>query len=947
MNSFTSINVIDKINQKIECIDTWDYKDRKKLLLGTYEGLVIVYEVAEKMTYNAHETPGNVSMKLFDTKALSKKPISQMNVLEPYNALVILTDGEIKVFDLVNNYNQKAPLNKAKGCSLYAISQNGSYTSLCAAVKKKLITYAWDGTDFVEAKEFNIPDTPKTIDYRDNYIVVGFKKSYNIINTIDGSVFNSDTDKISFLTFFQDKEFLIVKHNLAFFINCVDGKPNRKYGLTWSDSPVSLTIKYPFIISIEPKQIEVQIVPESKGISQTMFLQGCKSIAAKHDIYVASTSTVWRLNPVPTLDLVDQLVANQEFETAINVLNIAPDTLAGKREKLAKTRINAAHAHFAREQYASAMELFLAAQFDPLKVIAQYPGFLPPLLQDKIAITTQVKDIEKNDTALSALETFLVGIRKELQKPEKPPYNLNPPELANSGYDLPTLIDTTILKIYIKLKPNLISIFFNLKNCLHIEESQRVLKEERKFAELVLFYQSKAMHREALTLLAKNGDAKETINYLCQLGPQHLSVILEHSKWVLQKSTQDAMFIFTTERKEELPPDQVIAHLEKYASNHLMEYLEYIINRQFAQVQATAQAAAQAAAQGLPTPQDKPLIFQQDKAPIYHNSLILEYQSKIMTLIQGSLVPRVPGETVAGSEPGLLGQLRTKLINFLQTSKYYLPEKLLSRFPTNDLYEERAILLSRISRHDQALAIYAHKLMNFKMAEEYCDRNYNKDKDESKDVYLSLLNVYLKPEASIKPQIEPALKLLNKHYRSIDTPKALGLLPLNIPIQELYPFFEAVIRDNTRIKRESQVVKNLLKAEHAKIKEELIHLRAGVIKITDDLICPYCNKRFVGTNAFAAQPNGVAIHYVCFQNQQASLKNSVSQNNLNTLNNNNTNANNNSISNNNINSINNINNINNNNSSINLNNSNIMINNNYSNGNSSMSNKNPFLGGYN
>jgi len=33
-------------------------------------------------------------------------------------------------------------------------------------------------------------------------------------------------------------------------------------------------------------------------------------------------------------------------------------------------------------------------------------------------------------------------------------------------------------------------------------------------------------------------------------------------------------------------------------------------------------------------------------------------------------------------------------------------------------YEERAILLSRIGQHDQALNIYVHKLNNFQAAEE-------------------------------------------------------------------------------------------------------------------------------------------------------------------------------------------------------------------------------------
>lgn len=35
----------------------------------------------------------------------------------------------------------------------------------------------------------------------------------------------------------------------------------------------------------------------------------------------------------------------------------------------------------------------------------------------------------------------------------------------------------------------------------------------------------------------------------------------------------------------------------------------------------------------------------------------------------------------AGHEPGDLGEYRGKLISFLQDSQYYVPERLLTRFP--------------------------------------------------------------------------------------------------------------------------------------------------------------------------------------------------------------------------------------------------------------------------
>ena len=53
-----------------------------------------------------------------------------------------------------------------------------------------------------------------------------------------------------------------------------------------------------------------------------------------------------------------------------------------------------------------------------------------------------------------------------------------------------------------------------------------------------------------------------------------------------------------------------------------------------------------------------------------------------------------------------------------------------------DLFEERALLLGRLGRHDIALAIYAHVLNDPDMAEEYCRKLYDPDKDENKEVTI-------------------------------------------------------------------------------------------------------------------------------------------------------------------------------------------------------------------
>lgn len=95
----------------------------------------------------------------------------------------------------------------------------------------------------------------------------------------------------------------------------------------------------------------------------------------------------------------------------------------------------------------------------------------------------------------------------------------------------------------------------------------------------------------------------------------------------------------------------------------------------------------------------------------------------------------------AGKEEGELGEFRTKLLSFLDVSSSYEPAKLISDFPfdgeapvtpgdaesrlnlslftfCSGLLEERALLLGRMGKHEQALLIYVHILKDTRMAEE-------------------------------------------------------------------------------------------------------------------------------------------------------------------------------------------------------------------------------------
>jgi len=359
-----------------------------------------------------------------------------------------------------------------------------------------------------------------------------------------------------------------------------------------------------------------------------------------------------------------------------------------------------------------------------------------------------------------------------------------------------------------------------------------------------MLYKNRGLHRRALELLYKHGQKPgrlqghyETTSYLQRLGPDHLDLILEFSKWVIKVDAEDGFAIFASDDYPEisqLPQDQVLAHLQNHAPTMVVQYLEHIIMKWG---NATAD---------------------------FHNRLLQVYLDAVVGPMQAYLASLKGSRPApAGSEPGELGTTRTKLLAFLKTSKHYTPQRMISRFLDIDgLYEERAMLLGRIGRHDQALHIYAHKLHDPKKAEEYCKIHYDPEDKDTRDVFISLLEIYLKPPEDERVNVRAAQGVLSRHSERIDASKALELLPLNTKVADIHAFLIAVMRKRFTKRRQGQVLMNLLKAERLQAHEELLHYHAKRITIDDETLCPVC-RRPMRNAAFYCYPNGTVVHQGC------------------------------------------------------------------------------------
>eukprot|EP01087_Luapelamoeba_hula_P018206 TRINITY_DN5848_c0_g1_i2.p1 TRINITY_DN5848_c0_g1~~TRINITY_DN5848_c0_g1_i2.p1 ORF type:complete len:877 (+),score=139.65 TRINITY_DN5848_c0_g1_i2:141-2771(+) len=836
--AFTLVQLMDKTPLKIESVDMWG----DRLLVGSTEGTLVTLEYKENF--------GDVASGKFilvDTiKAFSKKPVLQLAVIDGLKLLISLSDY-VHVH-VLGSYRQHSTLTKTKSGFHFVIDRERFPPRLCCAAKRKLIFYEWDGKQFVELREVPVVEAVVCMAWCDDLLCVGFKSRYCLMHPESGQMREiiAGFKSTPYVAVLPGKQLLLGRDDVSIFFD-FEGRPTRRFGLKWSEQPTTIGYSFPYVVGVLSKTVEVRTISAgSSSLVQTIPVRNVRTMQIQGTtLYLASQTQIWRLLPVPILTQIDQLVGEQEYEEALTLCESITDIDVGvKAEKIAGIRKRLAIHLFVTGQYERSMEYFAKLQCDPLEVIGLYPNLLPKALQEKYSHPYPMEAPVLAGASLIQAEAALINYLVTIWTHVHANDHGNPLQVEGdyaTVTDVATIVDTALLKAYVRTNANEdLMKLVSAPNSCHARESEKILTDKGKLEELAALYQSKGMHRKALEFLAQAGNSNKagplngpgaTIRYLSRLDAEYLPLILEFSKWVLQLAPREALQIFTDrEPSQKLPAKPVVEHIQALAPNVLTPYLEYAI-------------------------------LEGETDPELHNSLILNYLTVLRTLREDNPKPSRP--VPAGSEPGLLGALRKKLLVFLETSTHYTPQKILTHFLNMpDTAEERALLFGRIQNHEQALSLYVYDMNNRAAAEAYCAKHYNTESD-SRDVYITLLAVYLRPPKGGQNMLTYALDLLNKNYTRIDAPKALETLPESCSITTLAPFFENVIKDRAKNKRDKQVMHSLFKLENLQVQDELISARQGVIKITEKTQCRVCGKR-IGTNtAFAQYPNGVLVHYRC------------------------------------------------------------------------------------
>ncbi len=414
--------------------------------------------------------------------------------------------------------------------------------------------------------------------------------------------------------------------------------------------------------------------------------------------------------------------------------------------------------------------------------------------------------------------------------------------------DVASLVDTTLFRTHMYATPSLVGSLFRIPNFCDPGVVMEKLEETGRYNDLIEFLFGKRLHRQALERLQKFGRTEEgdedaapsrgparTVTYLQNLPPELIDLILEFAEWPLRTDPELGMQIFTadTENAETLPRERVLKFLEKIDTTLALRYLEHVVDEL------------------------------NDQTPELHQRLLTLYFDRL----------RQPSISTAEKN-----ELPSKFLTLLRTSTQYSPARLLGTLPRDDptFHEARALVLSKMGQHKQALEIYVFKLRDAAKAEEYCNhvhltedtvattlppsrrKSTTDPESEQPSIYHTLLGLYLSPPKGVGKMWGPAIEILARHGARLPASSTLELIPESLPVKELEFYFRGRIRAANSIVSEGQVVAGLRKVEAVRLQAALLLGEGGAgqmarggrgrrVRVDEERVCGVCYKRLGGS----------------------------------------------------------------------------------------------------
>jgi hypothetical protein len=232
-----------------------------------------------------------------------------------------------------------------------------------------------------------------------------------------------------------------------------------------------------------------------------------------------------------------------------------------------------------------------------------------------------------------------------------------------------------------------------------------------------------------------------------------------------------------------------------------------------------------------------------DSLPLYAKAKeqIADFHDELSFLLLEGVIAERRDDAVGESNSELGTMYHSKLRKLLRWPLTKIrAERFMETLPPSFL-QEKALVLGRLGRHEDALRILYHDLQSMELALEYCDDKVKQDASRARqphstmyseqepaelhgevdNAYLPLIRVALDSENKERG-VAAAIQVLALRRGAIDRAAALRLLPSNVPVSAVArPFLIPALVDSESQVRRLTVISALLRARYLRLKDQL------------------------------------------------------------------------------------------------------------------------------
>ncbi|KAG0006620.1 hypothetical protein BGZ65_005965 [Modicella reniformis] len=411
--------------------------------------------------------------------------------------------------------------------------------------------------------------------------------------------------------------------------------------------------------------------------------------------------------------------------------------------------------------------------------------------------------------------------------------------------------------------------------------SEQKLKEANKHYALSIWYRTRKnyvdVNIKARLLLGELEDnsfdvgLQEMASFVSSL--QDASLVEDYGWWIVEQDEVIGLKIFMpgdAKRAAMFDPDRVLArHKSTLSRSGLIAYLEYVV------LQRKSESLEHHRMLGLMYVEAIAHLVTDPAVQAKHQEMVTEFSSSqerhLLGLNRNELRP-IGSESSSGTfvshlqsnaKSDLVCNYRVKLVQLLQSSTPYNPTEFLPQVEAvTQLQFEKAILLSRLGKHDECIKVLVRDVKDYQGAEIFClnsgvfrnprrvpkahsleatPKELLSDLEKRKKLLMMLLQEYLHM-AQEQGGLMLTLRLLDSQSSYLDLSEVIHMLPPFWSVELLQRYLLRSLRRSYHEFKEIQVIKGLSLGENLKISEELSQLyeSQGPVVITADVICHVC-----------------------------------------------------------------------------------------------------------